>query len=142
MDEEDATYYFREIDRVLNQGGRAIITAFILDDDYYNSSIERRSKGDSRYHATSQKRWIFDVPAYQSTEWFTAEWVKHAEDAIGITKKGFESMLIGLDLEILELFSGSWREQPGLYFQDVVILQKGKAQLLDESVDNGKAVGD
>lgn len=120
--EEDALYYFKEIKRVLKPGGKAVITFFVLDRDYeYSLSGRTRSKG--KYHNTSQNKWIFDVPAYGSDHWFAPNWVKHPEDAIGVTEEGLEILLNTSGLKLKQLYPGNWKEVPGLYFQDVLILE-------------------
>lgn len=124
LNEEDAIFYFKEIDRVLKPGGKAIITFFLLDSDYYQRSYPLRKDQASRYHNTKQTKWIFDVNAYGSGNWFTTKWAKHAEDAIAITSEGLDKMLSGLNMDLITLYPGNWREASGMYFQDILVFQK------------------
>lgn len=122
LKEDDAVYYFKEIKRVLKPGAKALITFFILDDEY-ERSLERRTNSEGKYHKTSQMKWIFDASAYGSKDWMTPIWVKHPEDAIGVTKKGLDQLLSTSGLELKHHYQGNWKELPGLYFQDVLILE-------------------
>ena len=123
LNEEHSIFYFKEIDRVLKKGGKAIISFFYLDDDY-QKSLERRTDDNGRFHKTKQKRWIFSENAYESKDWFCPEWVKVPEDAIGVNSKAIEMMIADTSLEIENIYSGNWKENPGFYFQDVIIFTK------------------
>jgi hypothetical protein len=46
------------------------------------------------------------------------------ESAIAIKKSGLDRMLADVGLSVMEQHAGNWKEVPGLYFQDVVILQR------------------
>lgn len=120
--EEDARFYLKEVRRVLRPNGRAIITFFILDEDYEASLAERLDGMNSRFTCIEKKKWIYDKPAYDSDDWFCPSWVKTPEHAIGIQKSGFESLLKEAGLRLDRLYPGTWKERPGLYFQDVAIL--------------------
>jgi SAM-dependent methyltransferase len=122
--EEDAIFYFNEIARVLRRGGKAMITFFILDEDY-ESSLPRRSKAAGRYHNTSQEDWVFNKSAYQSKNWFTTAFAHHPEDAIGVTRAGLDMLLASSGLSFTQYYPGNWKENPGVFFQDVLILSKG-----------------
>lgn len=122
LDEKDAMYYFREIARVLKPEGRAIITFFELDNEYKKSVADRENKR-SIFHNTNQTRWVFDTNAYNSEDWMTTKWVKEPEDAIGVTTNGINRLLDESGLKVLHKYPGTWRENNGLYFQDVMILQ-------------------
>lgn len=121
--EKDAIFYVKEIERVLVKGGKAIITCFYLNKDYI-ASLNKRSAGQGRYNMTKQDNWIFDTSAYGSKNWFTTARTKDPEDAIAITDQGFDKMLAGTSLKLIEYNVGSWKERPGIYFQDVLILEK------------------
>jgi ubiquinone/menaquinone biosynthesis C-methylase UbiE len=122
LKEDDAIYYFKEVKRVLKKGGKAVITFFILDKEY-ESSLAKRTNVKGRYHSTPQTKWIFDKSAYASENWFAPNWVQHPEDAIGVTKKGLDILLETSGLNLVSHFHGNWKEKPGLYFQDVLILE-------------------
>lgn len=68
--------------------------------------------------------WIFDQPAYESKEWFHPKWVKVPEQAIGIKSCGLERMLSNAALGLAKFYPGNWKEKPGIYFQDVMVLRK------------------
>jgi SAM-dependent methyltransferase len=123
LNEEDATFYFREVGRVLKSGGRSILTFFLLDDHYY-AGLENRSDAPGRYHTSSQDRWIFDTPCSQSGHWFHRRLVEQPEDAIGVTPAGTDMMLEGTDLALTTTYIGNWKEVPGVFFQDVLVFEK------------------
>lgn len=121
--EQQASYYFKEIARVLRPGGKAIISFFYLDDKY-KESLSNRSESEGRYHTTSQALWVFDQPAYESADWFSPKWIKDFEDAIGVTPEGIDRLLKESGLTLKEYFPGNWKEMPGVYFQDVLVFAK------------------
>ena len=121
--ERDAVFYFNEIARVLRKGGKAMITFFILDEDY-EASLSRRSKAPGRYHNTTQDDWVFNKPAYESENWFTTSFAHHPEDAIGITRAGLDMLLRPSGLSLAQFYPGNWKENPGVFFQDILILKK------------------
>jgi SAM-dependent methyltransferase len=121
--EKDAIFYFNEIARVLHKGGKAMITFFILDEDY-ESSLTRRSKTPGRYHNTNQEDWVFNKSAYQSENWFTTPFAHHPEDAIGVTRAGLDILLGSSGLKLAQYYPGNWKENPGVFFQDILILKK------------------
>lgn len=123
LDEENATFYFREVNRVLKPNGRAMISFFLLDDDY-KASLSERSGSKGRYHTTHKNRWVFDQPVRGSDAWFTTSWAEVPEEAIGVTPQGLERLVAASGLTLLEHHAGNWKEAPGLYFQDVVLLEK------------------
>ncbi len=123
LDEKDATFYFREIARVLKTGGKAVITFFELDEAYQKTVTSRKNKR-SAFHNTMQTRWVFDVSAYGSENWMTTSWVNEPEDAIGVTSNGISKLLEASGLKLIQKYPGTWRENNGLYFQDVLIFQK------------------
>lgn len=121
LGEERARYYLGELRRVLRPTGVAIVTAFVLDDDY-RASLPRAARR-SAFHGTRQDRWVFDRPASDSGDWRTTGWASVPEDAIGITREALDDAVeqAGLRLEIHH--PGTWKERPGLYFQDVLVLR-------------------
>lgn len=123
LGEDDSVYYFKQIQRVLKKGGRAIITFFYLDDEY-QKSLSRRTDSKGRYHSTNQNRWIFSHPAYNSKNWFSPKWVKNPEEAVGITPTGLTTLLEESGLTLIENHIGNWKEMPGIFFQDILIFEK------------------
>lgn len=123
LKENEAKYYFKEVERVLKPDGKAVITFFILDEDYKNT-LSQRTSSKGRYHNTSQSKWIFDNKAYESENWWCPKWVKYPEDAIGVTLEGLDELLNSSGLKLLNHYRGNWKEIPGVYFQDVLVLGK------------------
>lgn len=123
MNEKDATFYLAEVSRVLKDDGKAIITFFYMD-KHYEASLPKRKKETGRFHSTKQENWIFDRKAYDSPQWFTPKWTKVPEDAIGVTETGFNELLKNSGLKVSDYYPGNWKEIPGLYFQDVFVLEK------------------
>lgn len=123
LNEEDAIFYVQELDRVLRPGGTAILSLFLLDEEY-RDGLSRRSDRAGRYHMTAQDRWVFDVPAYGSNAWFCPKWATVPEDAIAVTRDGFERLLSGTCLRQEAYYPGNWKEIPGAFFQDVLVLAK------------------
>jgi len=123
LSEDDAMYYIKEVDRVLKPGGIAIITVFLLDEQYYKS-IGSRIEEKGKYHMTSQLDWIFDQNAYGSTDWFYPKRASIPENAIGISSAGLIKLLESTDLVIDRLYPGNWKEIPGVFFQDILVLKK------------------
>lgn len=120
---EHAEYYFKEISRVLKPNGRAIISFFYLD-DLYQASLNKRKDASGRFHSTNQMLWVFDQPAYRSQDWFSPQWVKEYEDAIGLSPAGMERLVQGSNLSQMKYYPGNWKEIPGLFFQDIFVFRK------------------
>ncbi len=123
LNEEDAVFYMKEVRRVLKPGGKAIISFFLLD-ELYRESLGKRFKEPGRFHMTPQTDWIFDRPAYGSSSWFCPKWVKYPESAIGVTSEGLERMLSEAGIELAAQYQGNWKEAPGVFFQDVLVLRR------------------
>jgi SAM-dependent methyltransferase len=123
LSEKDAIFYLKEIHRVLKKGGKAIVTFFLLDDDY-KDSLSKRSNAPGRFHNTSQDTWIFNVKAYDSQNWYTIPSVATPEGAIGITEEGLEILLKTSGLKLVQNYSGNWKEIPGVFFQDILVFEK------------------
>lgn len=126
LNEEDAVFYFKEISRVLKPGAKAIVTFFLLDDSY-KESLPTRSKERGRFNATRTNHWIFDRKAYGSNDWFHPGWAKVPEEAIGITEAGLDKLLQASGLIKVAIYPGSWKETPGVFFQDVMVFEKSEA---------------
>lgn len=125
LNERDARFYMKEVSRVLKPGGKAIITFFCLDGEYENS-LPGRTNEKGRFHNTPQTDWIFDINAYGSENWFTTKLVNQPEDAIAVTKAGIDLLLSEADLRIAKYYPGNWKEKPGVFFQDIFVLEKAK----------------
>ena len=123
LKEEDAKFYFKEISRVLKTGARAVVTFFYLD-ELYRESLTKRENALGRFHLTNQESWVFDAQAYGSKNWFTPSWVNIPEKAIAINEAGLTELLNQSGLKLVEYYPGNWKEQPGVYFQDVLIFEK------------------
>ncbi|WP_158795668.1 class I SAM-dependent methyltransferase [Pedobacter sp. L105] len=123
MNEVDATFYLKEIHRVLKKGGKAIVTFFFLNDDY-EESLVKRSDAHGRFHSTPQNEWIFDVNAYDSKNWMTTKQAKVPEDVIGVTPEGMEILIKNSGLKLNQYYPGNWKEEPGIFFQDILIFEK------------------
>jgi len=123
LNEKDATFYFKEIARVLKKGGKSIVTFFYLDDKY-QQSLSKRSDATGRFHSTNQNEWVFDIKAYDSVNWFTTRLAKNPEDVIGVNEAGMETLLKKSGLKLLQYYPGNWKEIPGVFFQDVLIFEK------------------
>ncbi len=122
LNEIDAIYYFKEVNRVLKPGGRAIITFFSIEDDNQPSNFS--GKGKSDFHNTSASKWVFDQPVYGSDNWLTTKWAKIPEDAIGLTSKAITKLTEGTQLELLKITKGNWKGIPSIYFQDIIVFEK------------------
>jgi len=123
LNEADAYFYLRETARVLRPGGKAIITFFVLDDQYY-ATLPQRNADPGRYHRMPRNLWIFDRPAYDSQDWMTTPTASVPESAIGVTQAGMDRLIADAGLCLAHYYSGNWKERPGVYFQDVLILSK------------------
>ncbi len=66
----------------------------------------------------------FDKKAYESESWFNPEWTETPEAAIGIDENGIEKMLSESKMKLVEKYTGNWKEVPGIFFQDIFILEK------------------
>lgn len=123
MNQADAEFYMREVSRVLKPTGKALITLFVLDESYERKQSQPLS-GKGRFHNTPQKTWVFDQPSYGSDDFRHPAWADVPEAAIAITKAGLDRLLDQAGLTIAQQYDGNWKEAPGLYFQDVVVLQR------------------
>jgi SAM-dependent methyltransferase len=123
LNETDAIFYFKEIARVLKKGAKAIITFFVLNEEY-KDSLKKRSNDTGRFHSTNQNDWIFDVKAYNSENWFTTKYATNPEDVIGVTQEAINILLKTSGLKMIQYYPGNWKEYPGVFFQDILILEK------------------
>jgi 2-polyprenyl-3-methyl-5-hydroxy-6-metoxy-1,4-benzoquinol methylase len=123
LNETHATFYFNEIHRVLKKGGKAIVTFFYLN-EHYQESLAKRKNDTGRFHNTNQNTWIFNTPAYDSKNWYTVASAKTPEDAIGITPEGMDILLKSSGLKLFQYSPGNWKEEPGIFFQDILVFEK------------------
>ncbi len=123
LKEEDALFYFKEISRILKPHGKAMVTFFLLDEQY-RRSLEVRSNMAGRFHMTLQSTWVFDQPSYGSDAWFHPKWVQVPEEAIGVTEFGLDRLTSSSGMRLIEQHPGNWKEIPGVFFQDILIFQK------------------
>lgn len=119
--EEDWRHYLSEVHRVLEPGGRAVISFFITDEDY-RPELKRDRQSD--FYPQNERKWIFDTPAYDSTHWKTLNWASVPEVAIAVDKPTFEQVVDEIGLKVRGYHSGQWKDHPGFFFQDVVVFEK------------------
>ena len=122
MNEDDAVFYFGEIDRVLQAGGKAIVTFYLLD-DLYHSSVNTWSEQMGRYNNSYQNSRIFNTPSSQSRNWFHPDWAAQPEETIGVTPAGIQTMLDATRLSLVETYVGNWKEVPGVFYQDILVFE-------------------
>jgi len=123
LNQQDALFYFAEIGRVLKPGGKAMITFFYLNEPPNNNNLNNTQAG--KYHTTPQNFWIFNQPAYKSQHWFTTPWARVPEDAVGVTENGIAMLEEASGLKLINHYAGNWKEKPGVFFQDILIFEKG-----------------
>jgi len=124
--ETDAMFYLKEVYRVLKPGRKAIISFFALPTQYSPAYKEAKSQPDkktSKFHSKPFR--AFEQPCYDSTDWFHAGRGKVPEAAIGITAKGLKRLFSHSRLKRSAHYPGTWSERAGLYYQDILVLQKG-----------------
>lgn len=121
--EEEARFYLAELARVLRPGGRALVTLFLLDADYHRS-LPRPEGLASRFHGLPVARWLFDRAAYGSSSWRCPAWADVPEQAIAIDSDAWQALVEDCGLRVRDLLPGNWKERPGAFFQDVVVLEK------------------
>ncbi|MBW8812613.1 MAG: class I SAM-dependent methyltransferase [Caulobacterales bacterium] len=119
--EGDWRFYLNEVGRVLQPGGRAIISFFILDDLY---QPEAKSATISRFYPQPENKWIFDAPVYESADWKCPTWADVPEVATAVPKACFDEAVAEASLRVVRYLPGQWKEQPGFFFQDVVVFEK------------------
>ena len=120
--EDDARFYLRELARVLKPGGRALVTFFVMD-ALYSATLLSRSDRTSRYYPQPESNWIFGHRVSE-TDWYHPAWAQAPEEATAMTDRAFKSLIVESGLQMTAFYPGSWKEQPGLFFQDVAIFEK------------------
>jgi SAM-dependent methyltransferase len=110
----DALYYFKEIERMLKPGGKAIITCFLLGDEY-----------NKRINTLKNTIHDFSVPFEDSTNWYSSVNVEIMEHMVGITPSGVaEKLLENTSLKWLDTLSGFWNGSTGAFYQDILVFEK------------------
>lgn len=117
LQESDAVESLAEAGRVLRPGGHLLLSAFVIDPD----SKDQTSPDRSRYHRTAPKTWRFDRPL--GNGWFSPSWADPPERAVAITRQALTDAAVTSGLDMIKIIPGTWPERPGLYFQDLVLLQ-------------------
>jgi SAM-dependent methyltransferase len=128
MREEDARFYLKQAARALKPKGRALITFFVLDDLYRQTLAGRRDR-TSQFYPQPETKWIFDKAITPSRDWFAPSWATEPEEATAINEPAFHDMIEQAGLCVSSFYPGAWKEHPGLFFQDVSVLEKRTSQL-------------
>lgn len=123
LNEADATFYLAEVARVLRPGGHAIITFFVLDEEY-KAFLAGPIESPSPYSFRDPAKYRYDVPVDGSDAWFCPEWVSAPEWAIGVTSEGIARLTAASGLEVVQQHRGHWKKKPGLFFQDTLVFRK------------------
>jgi SAM-dependent methyltransferase len=121
LKESDFRLYLNEVGRVLRPGGRAIVSFFVLDALY---KPEHKTAATSRFYPQPEDTWIFDESAYESPDWMFPSWAEVPEVAIAVREAAFHEALDCAGLKIVSFYPGQWKDQPGLFFQDIAVLTK------------------
>lgn len=121
LNESDWRHYLGEVARVLRPGGRAILSFFVMDEHYFP---DRKTGRMSEFYPQPENKWIFDQPAYGSKNWLCPSWVAVPEVAIAVTRQVFDDEVAAAGLQQVQFHSGQWKDRPGMFFQDIAVLQK------------------
>lgn len=121
--QEDWIYYLHQVAERLSAGGTAIVSFFVLDQRYFDS-LSGRTSQNSRFYPQQQNKWVFDRTAYGSKEWYYPSWAHAPEVAIGVLEDAFLREIANAKLRLEKFYPGSWKEQPGLFFQDIAVLKR------------------
>jgi SAM-dependent methyltransferase len=126
LNEADATFYFREIARVLRPGGKAIVTFFLLDKRYH-AFRQTSPASESAFTFRRPDRYDFDRSVDGSDAWLYPAWAAQPEEAIGVTPAGIQRLEARSGLRLADVKHGYWTEQVGLHFQDILVFEKPAA---------------
>ena len=124
--ESDWRFYLNEVGRILRPEGRAILTFFVVDPETQHGD-RMGTAAMPEYSAPDDRTWTFDTPAYDSQDWLYPAWAAVPEVAIGVRKPAFEAALEAAGLKTAAMYPGAWRQNLGLFFQDIVVLEKMKS---------------
>ena len=123
LNEIDARFYINEVSRVLKINGKAFITFFSLDEDYENF-LKKDLNLKSNFHNQTRLQYVYNKKAYDSDNWFCTSWAKVPERAIAVNYNALKEMFDKSNLKITKHYKGTWKEVPGVFFQDIFVLQK------------------
>ena len=123
LNEDDAKFYFKEINRVLRNDGVALITFFLLDLEY-ESKVERKSYQKSELYSGNETKWFFDRMCPGSGEWYHTAWADVSEQALGVTSAGIQLLCDQSNLNWVSHHRGSFKDVPGVFFPDVLVFKK------------------
>tara|TARA_A100001015_G_scaffold191420_1_gene213242 strand:+ start:627 stop:1499 length:873 start_codon:yes stop_codon:yes gene_type:complete len=123
LNEIDARFYINEVSRVLKINGKAFITFFSLDEDYENF-LKKDLNLKSNFHNQTRLQYVYNKKAYDSDNWFYPSWTKVPERAIAVNYNALKDMFDKSNLRITKHYKGTWKEVPGVFFQDIFVLQK------------------
>lgn len=112
LPEDDARFYMREVARILRPDGHAFITMLSIDAQH------------AKAVAAGKAFYVFARSAYRSSSWRTEGHARVPEYVIGITREGIDDMLAQAGLVVVEYLPGRWKDDAGLYIQDVFVLRK------------------
>ena len=122
----EAAAILTEIGRALRPGAPALVSAFLIDPTAATDRTAPRGPGDgrpvSRFHRTDPRRWVFEVPVDDG--WWSPRWADPPERAIGLTEAALSAIAEPAGLTVGRILPGTWRERPGWYFQDLVVLHR------------------
>lgn len=122
LNEAEAVFYMREVGRLLKPGGTALVSLFLLDERYHQ--ITNKDKCFRRGTFYNQKPRVFDTACSGSGDWFTMSWFSMPEREVAITCAGLCNMAAVAGLSVVGRLPGTWKDQAGPFFQDIVILRK------------------
>jgi SAM-dependent methyltransferase len=104
--EDEAAHYLQETARVLDEGGRALATFFLLDDQSRAAMAEERSALRFLQPGAHVAVLRDDIP----------------EEAVAYDERWLRDQARLAGLEVREIQRGTWRGNNGPTFQDVVLL--------------------
>ncbi len=105
LDKDDAMFYFGEVNRVLKNGGRAIITLHLIEEGGGNNLFFNKNIRDSG-------------------EWLTTMKASLPEMIVAITSSGLKKMVLNTNMKLIKKYDGEWRGGGGIFFQDILIFKK------------------
>ncbi len=125
LDREATAATLAEVARVLRPGSPALLSVFLVDPDDAEPPDDRRpARSTSRFHRTDPDRWRFVRPIGHG--WFAPSWSDPPERAIGLTRTALDRVTGEAGLAVERVIPGTWREERGLYFQDLVIVRRSR----------------
>lgn len=110
LNEEDSLYYMDLIWNKLKQNGIALLSFFLLNETYSEKDF-------------GSTRWNFNKTYPESKNWYYSSCLRIPESQIGVNMKGIEKLIKGKFI-IQNIYEGSWKVKYGLFFQDILVLEK------------------